>query len=297
MENFIDYGVDKAKSTNWIFTWNNYDDASIAHLAALDCKYLVYGRELAPTTGTPHLQGTVVFRSEKSMRQMKKMIDDKIWCACCKSLFKSIVYCLKDGDSTEMGVRPMNPKEKGDSQKRKWAEVIKWSENGDEEKIKAAYPDVYFNKLNLIRSHAKLEFEDLDCLEHEWHYGPTGTGKSQYANALRCEDGRKPYKKKPNTVWFDGYRYQDTVLIEEVGPSHAHMVEEYKTWAELYPFPAEVKHGHISEIRPKKVIVCSNYHPSEIWKDPEQCEPFLRKFILVPHVFDPDYVNNKKTNI
>lgn len=53
----------------------------------------------------------------------------------------------------------------------------------------------------------------LPTLKNEWHWGPTGVGKSyhvrnQYPHAFI----------KSNDVWWDGYKGEDTVIIEEMGP-------------------------------------------------------------------------------
>jgi len=46
-----------AKARGWLFTWNNYPDTYRAALDELECRYVCAGEEVAPTTGTPHLQG------------------------------------------------------------------------------------------------------------------------------------------------------------------------------------------------------------------------------------------------
>lgn len=57
------------RSERWLFVLNNYttdEEEKISKLIenkALKIKYLVFGREIAPTTGTPHLQGFIVFKS------------------------------------------------------------------------------------------------------------------------------------------------------------------------------------------------------------------------------------------
>lgn len=57
----------QAQSMRWCFTLNNYDDADIDRLRSFadQVTYLVFGYETAPTTGTPHLQGFVVFTSNQ----------------------------------------------------------------------------------------------------------------------------------------------------------------------------------------------------------------------------------------
>lgn len=46
----------------------------------------------------------------------------------------------------------------------------------------------------------KKQAESLDKLQNEWHYGPTGTGKSRHV--------RTTYPDafiKSNDIWWDGY--------------------------------------------------------------------------------------------
>ncbi len=43
--------------SNWVVVWNNYPEDWEVKLKAITClKYVIAGKEIAPTTGTPHLQ-------------------------------------------------------------------------------------------------------------------------------------------------------------------------------------------------------------------------------------------------
>jgi len=59
-----------SRARAWCFTDNTCDEA---FWASLDCKYLVYGREVAPSTGHRHLQGYVVFTAAKTAATVRKM--------------------------------------------------------------------------------------------------------------------------------------------------------------------------------------------------------------------------------
>jgi hypothetical protein len=51
--------------TRWVFTFNNptiKDEERIGALVPAVASYLVFGRETAPQTGTPHFQGFIIFK-------------------------------------------------------------------------------------------------------------------------------------------------------------------------------------------------------------------------------------------
>lgn len=59
----------------------------------------------------------------------------------------------------------------------------------------------------------KHEHKQLNELKNEWHWGPTGTGKSMHV--------RSTYPDayiKGNNIWWDGYAGEKEVIIEEFGP-------------------------------------------------------------------------------
>lgn len=111
---------------------------------------------------------------------------------------------------------------------------------------------------------------------HLWYYGPSGTGKSHAAR----EEFPDAYFKQAQTKWWDGYRGEDNVIIEDFDIKHEYMGFHLKIWADKYWFPAEVKNGGL-KARPKHIIVTSNYHPKEIWTDEKTLQPILRRFKVV----------------
>lgn len=102
--------------------------------------------------------------------------------------------------------------------------------------------------------------KENEKLENEWIYGPTGTGKTR---GVRDKWKDSLFTKNPNK-WWDGYQNQETVLIDDFQREHEKLGYHLKIWADHYPFTGEVK-GSSMSIRPKRVIVTSNYHPQDIW--------------------------------
>ena len=67
-----------------------------------------------------------------------------------------------------------------------------------------------------------------------------------------------------------------------VGQSHGWMGDYLKIWADRYGFRGEVKQSS-TVIRPKKIIVTSNYTPQELFPDPNVYQPIMRRFKLIEY--------------
>lgn len=270
------------RSRNWCFTLNNYTDEEVESVREVvkDTKYLVFGYEVAPETGTPHLQGYIQFKNEKSFKQVKKMLPDRTHFEACKgSAVQNYKYCTKGENFEEFGEKPKTQKEKGECNKERWRLINEKAAEGDEEWLKENEPHVYHTGLATFRSHKKAKKEPLNYEEtpHEWWVGPTGTGKSK-----RVWDLYPTHYAKEKNKWWCNYVGQDVVVIEEADPKNMeHLADRLKVWADRYPFPAEIKGGRIEGIRPNKVIVTSNYTPEECFPNQNDLEPILRRFKVV----------------
>lgn len=62
--------------------------------------------------------------------------------------------------------------------------------------------------------------------------------------------------------------------------SHSYQGYYLKIWADKYSFPVEIKNG-ADFIRPKVIIVTSNYKIEEVFPDPSIHKPLLRRFKVI----------------
>lgn len=259
------------RSYNYVFTLNNYSVEEEFCVQAIDCKYLVYGREVG-ALGTPHLQGYVSFRTLKSFAQVLELLPRAHVEVMKGTPTQAINYCLKDGDYYEKGERPKSPKEKGDVTKKMWEDAYAAAKVGDFEAIPKDLLTRYYGTYKRMRDDYAIIPESIDNLVNEWYYGDSGSGKSLKART----DNPGAYIKNINK-WWCGYAGEKVVIIDEWCPDHKVLASHLKIWGDHYPFRAEVKGGS-RMIRPEKIIITSNYHPSDCFDKEEDLQPILRRF-------------------
>lgn len=99
-----------SQTRHWCFTLNNYTEDEVATLDILgrsdETSYLVYGFEVGES-GTPHLQGYVVFASVKRLSAAKLKIGQRAHLEARRGTsYEAAQYCKKDGDFKEYGTAP-----------------------------------------------------------------------------------------------------------------------------------------------------------------------------------------------
>jgi hypothetical protein len=100
---------------HWCFTINNPTVQVKSRLAEIgndglsfQVSYLVVGREVAPKTGTPHLQGYVTFAVRQSMAAVKTLFQTQgVYLVVARGTpLEASDYCKKDQDFDEYGTLP-----------------------------------------------------------------------------------------------------------------------------------------------------------------------------------------------
>lgn len=294
-------GRKMARSRAWSFTHNNYTPEIEQALKTLECRYIVFGYEECPTTGTPHLQGYVVFESSIPFETAKKRIGATAHIE--KPEHDALVnyrYCTKtrEGDTPnekvyEKGDRPLSQKEKGAGEKRKWGEVMEHAKAGDMAWIMMNQPKVFIQHGKMLEHiHARYGPRPEPLVHrkvHTWIWGVADSGKVHHAKHL--EDLKTPhpscYVKKADK-WFCHYDGEERVVVMEWAPKHYQLSEDLKEWADKWPFRAEGK-GTSMTIRPKEIWICSNYSIEQCFSDPETVAALNTRFnvVYLSHAYVP----------
>lgn len=119
-----------------------------------------------------------------------------------------------------------------------------------------------------------------------WVWGPAGCGKtSDIIGRPDIPEGmqrEKDYYDKDKSKYWNGYRDNTMpVVIDDVEKDDQYMLRLLKQIAQHKPFSVEDKYGTVRTIRPSRIYVTSNYHPSEIWTNPRELETLERRFNIV----------------
>lgn len=236
-------------------------------------KYIIVGAEVGDQ-GTPHLQGYVYFKTAKTISAAKKYIGKRAHIEICRGTpEQNIQYCSKESNIViESGTKPQSSKEKGENEKQRWKRARESAQKGELEDIPDDIYIKYYRTLKLIKKDHMKNVHDADDVTGVWLYGQAGVGKSRKAR----EDYPEAYLKMCNK-WWDGYQDEDYVIMDDIDPNHSCLGHHLKIWSDRYAFLAETKGGAI-KIRPKKIIITSQFHPSSIWQDSETLQAIDRRF-------------------
>lgn len=264
----------------WCFTLNNYTSLHETLLKQLDYRYLVYGREVGES-GTPHLQGYIFFPQRKTLQVVRRLIQGAHVAPRGGTHKQASEYCKKDGDYFEDGDPPtdLEDQQKAGAKANavKWKSINDHAKQGDLIYIQTTYPKEYILLKSKLESLYEPPTSIIDGeLLHEWWVGTTGTGKSRLLWELYPDHFHKKINK-----WWDGYQYQEVVAIEEWSPDNAITAASLKIWADRYPFPGEIKGSTLQRLRPKKIIVLSNYTIQECFPRTSDFEPLARRFTVI----------------
>lgn len=278
--------ADSRRSRNWCFTMNNpgLDEVEALFTLQYQCRWMIVGNEKG-TNGTHHFQGFVMFKNAVRLATVKDISARAHWEIARGSWEDNKKYCSKDGDFMTYGTEPATQKRKGEegaeAERERWhrmrtlAKEQKWTEMEDEFPRELTVYEGLFQRLAM--KHNPPDDLPSGSVIGTWIYGPPGTGKTYWA--MNSIVNRKEVYRKDLTKWWDGYdpERHNVVVVEDMDPFHKNLARYFKIWTQEYAFTAEMKGGHMG-IRPKRLIVTSNYRIHEIWEDRMTQLALLRRF-------------------
>jgi len=92
-------------------------------------------------------------------------------------------------------------------------------------------------------------------------WGKTGTGKSRRA---WDEAGWDAYPKDPQSKFWDGYKGQEHVVMDEFRGTIS--ISHILRWLDRYPVNVEIK-GSSTTLQAKTIWITSNLHPTNWYPD------------------------------
>lgn len=220
--------------------------------------------------GTVHIQYFVNFKTPVRITVLQKVSKESHY-EKVKINNGADDYCMKESTRVEgpweFGVRPVKRNSKTD-----WERVYEDAKSGN---IEAIPCDIivkhYGNLCKIAKDHIRpCDSEDVRGV---WIYGRAGIGKSRKAR----EDYPNFYPKLCNK-WWDGYRAEKHVIMDDVGPDHKCLGQQLKIWADRYGCILETKGGAMGSSF-DRFVVTSQYTIDEIWgDDPRTVEALHRRF-------------------
>lgn len=295
--------IPNKRSRGWTIVVNNYNGDDRTRLESMwttglrsdkrgmppfKCKFLIYQLEVAPTTGTHHIQGYVQFASQISLRTLVNHMvrPDGTRQASFKSANGSAsqnkAYCTKaesrmpgpDSGPFEFGTCPNDPGKRSDL--RRAIELVQkgTSVRGICDEVPVAFV-MYPSGLNKMRTYYD---QTRGAKTHvEWYYGPPGTGKSMAAHDRLPHlpepvDGaplqyrlNSTYSKNTADQWWDGYDGHRVVILDDLRPNSSFDLATLLKLFDRYPHRIQNKGGTL-EFFTEVIIVTCPFHPVEFWQ-------------------------------
>jgi len=186
-------------------------------------------------------------------------------------------YCNKEETRIEgpwsFGIKPARLNVKGDLARRNKDLITMGAEKALEAGL-VSVKDYGRVKSNIdLYLNCTTKMDHLESLDNDWIYGEPGVGKTRMATTQHPN-----YYEKDKSKYWNGYTNQEVVLIDDLEKDETFMLGILKKICQHKAFMAEDKFGQMRQIRPKKIIVTSNFHYRDIWIEEVDRKAIGRRF-------------------
>lgn len=246
---------EKMKKRNWFVTINNYNEAEIATLNNLKCRYIVWQKEEGEKCHTPHIHACICYANAV---KWPKTIFPRAKILAVKDLEACIAYCSKEKTRVE------GPFEHGDRPKKgKRTDLAKLASQVVEGKkineIATTDPEMfvrYGKGLKLLRE--EVQVHRTDAPQVIWLWGLAGVGKSRIPNTLFTS-----IYIKDGTAWWDNYDHEDCILIDDFDGKWP--FRDLLRLLDRYQYQGQFKGGYVKINSPYIFITCE-FAPDYFWE-------------------------------
>ncbi len=264
---------------NFVFTLNNYDDDHCDLLLNYDCSYVIFGKETAPSTGTPHLQGYMELSAKVSFTVLLRTLPPGIHIERRRGSAKQARrYCMKDGNFVEAGTISKQ------GQRSDMEEIYGMVKAGRSDfELQEALPAVYarsYKAIDRMRLNRRRQQRGFSRMEVLVFVGPPGSGKTREAYNIDPDLYFLPLEKK-KSLWWDGYLDQETILFDDFYGDIPY--QKLLRLTDGYKFNVPIK-GGFGWKQYTRVILTSN-EPVENWYGPFQDLAALKRRITTVRKF------------
>ncbi len=266
---------------SWCFTLNNYSAADEAAISLwMDVKRLTVGREIAPDTETPHLQGAVTFDKPKRLTACKGLLGRAHW-EKMRADDAAFEYCRKGGDI----LIDVDTRKKSNDKLRSFYEDIK---DGVNNRLLLEEHPGYMCRYPAFPERARMILRDGKRQQQDppptviWLWGPTGTGKT--ASVVEREDDLDWVSFQKGSTFVIGYTGQPAVLIDDFRPEDTQFALLLRL-LDVYRPTINVKGGS-DQWAPRRVYITSPDPPEAGWTHGESIIQLTRRLTHVIHSDD-----------
>lgn len=268
------------KSRYWIVTLSAAQNVYTPTL--VDGITAIKGQLELGANGFLHWQLAVYTTSRFTLRQLKSILPAGAHIEAIRNREAAFDYVWKDDTCVDIATRfeygtlPVRRNNRVD-----WDSVRDNARNGRLDDIPSDILVRYYGNIKRLRVDSMVcpERPDIQCF---LYWGEPGTGKTRRAFN---EAGSEAYVKTPTTKWWDGYKGESNVIIDDF--SGIIRAEYIKTWLDRYRCSVEVKGGAVP-LCATRFWITSN-HPIEKWYDsPIDQRAVRRRFTNVVH-FSADH--------
>ncbi|AXH76233.1 MAG: helicase [Cressdnaviricota sp.] len=258
-----------SKARRYMFTLfaAAHEELRLLDYAALPdyVSFVVYQRELCPTTHREHFQGYLELSKPMPFASLLRDCDQfegAHFDRCLGNQAQCIAYCRKEASQLEGPWE--HGEKKGQGARSDLLAVKEAIDSGASMKRVAEDHFTEFVKYERgLRSYKRLQAPRRDwAMECYLYLGPSGTGKT------RTVRDRFPNAYwKPKGPWWDQYDGEEVVVIDEMY-GHSFPYTELLQLLDRYPHSVQCKGGTI-EFTSKILVMTSNQDPAD-WYDPQR---------------------------